>query len=121
MFIADIASGLRARRYGARGPNFTTVSACASGAHAVGTAYRLIARGEADVMIAGGAEATVTPMTMAGFASMRALSTRNDPPETASRPFEGERDGRGLGAGTGWDDHETFENAAARAAKSHEG
>src|SRR5690625_26326 len=117
MFIADIASGLVSMRYGARGPNFTTVSACASGAHAVGTAYRLVARGEADVMIAGGAEATVTPMTMAGFASMRALSTRNDSPETASRPFDAERDGFVLGEGAGCLILESLEHAEARGAK----
>lgn len=116
MFISDIASGLVSMRYGARGPNFTTVSACASGAHAVGTAYRIVARGEADVMIAGGAEATVTPMTMAGFASMKALSTRNDSPETASRPFDAERDGFVLGEGAGCLVIESLEHAQARGA-----
>jgi 3-oxoacyl-[acyl-carrier-protein] synthase II len=116
MFISDIASGLVSMRYGARGPNFATVSACASGAHAVGTAFRIVARGEADVMIVGGAEATVTPMTMAGFASMRALSTRNDSPETASRPFDAERDGFVLGEGAGCLVIESLEHARARGA-----
>src|SRR5690606_8454252 len=82
-------------------PNFCTVSACASSAHAVGTAFRIVQRGEADVMIAGGTEATVTPLTMAGFAAMKALSTRNDSPETASRPFDATRDGFVLGEGSG--------------------
>ncbi|MBX6362319.1 MAG: beta-ketoacyl-ACP synthase II [Gemmatimonadetes bacterium] len=101
MFIPDIAAGHVSMRYGFRGPNFATVSACASSAHAVGEAYRMIQRGEADVMIAGGAEATVTPMTIAGFANMKALSTRNDSPETASRPFDATRDGFVLGEGAG--------------------
>lgn len=116
MFISDIASGLVSMRYGARGPNFATVSACASGAHAVGTAFRIVARGEADAMIVGGAEATVTPMTMAGFASMRALSERNDSPQTASRPFDATRDGFVLGEGAGCLVIESLEHALARGA-----
>ena len=116
MFIADIASGLVSMRYGARGPNYATVSACASSAHAVGTAYRLIERGEADVMIVGGAEATVTPLTMAGFSAMRALSRRNESPETASRPFDATRDGFVLGEGAGALILESLEHAAARGA-----
>jgi len=116
MFISDIASGLISMRYGARGPNYATVSACASGAHAVGDAYRIVARGEADIMIAGGAEATVTPMTMAGFASMKALSRRNDSPQTASRPFDAERDGFVLGEGAGCLILENLEHARARGA-----
>jgi 3-oxoacyl-[acyl-carrier-protein] synthase II len=116
MFISDIASGLVSMRYGARGPNFATVSACASGAHAVGTAFRIVARGEADAMIVGGAEATVTPMTMAGFASMRALSERNDSPQTASRPFDATRDGFVLGEGAGCLVIESLEHAMARGA-----
>jgi 3-oxoacyl-[acyl-carrier-protein] synthase II len=116
MFISDIASGLVSMRYGARGPNFATVSACASGAHAVGTAFRIVARGEADAMIVGGAEATVTPMTMGGFASMRALSTRNDAPQAASRPFDAERDGFVLGEGAGTMIIESLEHAQARGA-----
>jgi len=101
MFIPDIAAGLVSMRYGLRGPNFATVSACASSAHAIGEAFRIIQRGEADAMIAGGTEATVTPLTIAGFASMKALSTRNDSPETASRPFDATRDGFVLGEGRG--------------------
>lgn len=116
MFISDIASGLVSMRYGARGPNYTTVSACASGAHAIGDAFRIVASGEADMMIAGGAEATVTPMTMAGFASMKALSRRNDSPETASRPFDAERDGFVLGEGSGCLILENLEHAKARGA-----
>jgi 3-oxoacyl-[acyl-carrier-protein] synthase II len=116
MFISDIASGLVSMRYGARGPNYATVSACASGAHAIGDAFRIVQRGDADIMIAGGAEATVTPLTMAGFASMKALSRRNDSPETASRPFDAERDGFVLGEGAGCVILESLEHALARGA-----
>ncbi|MEN8374849.1 MAG: beta-ketoacyl-ACP synthase II [Gemmatimonadota bacterium] len=116
MFILDIASGLVSMRHGLRGPNYATVSACASSAHAIGDAYRSLQRGETDAMIAGGAEATVTPMTMAGFASMHALSTRNDSPETASRPFDATRDGFVLGEGAGALILETLEHARARGA-----
>lgn len=116
MFIADIASGLISIRYGAKGPNYATVSACASGAHAIGNALRSIQVGEADVMITGGAEATVTPMTMAGFAAMKALSERNDSPETASRPFDATRDGFVLGEGAGVIVLEELEHARARGA-----
>ncbi len=101
MFIADMAPGLIAMKYGAKGPNYTTVSACASGAHAVGNAFRLIRDGVSDLIITGGAESSVTPLTMAGFASMKALSFRNDSPETASRPFDAQRDGFVLGEGCG--------------------
>jgi 3-oxoacyl-[acyl-carrier-protein] synthase II len=116
MFISDIASGLVSMRYGARGPNYATVSACASGAHAIGDAFRIVQRGDADIMIAGGTEATVTPLTMAGFASMKALSRRNDSPETASRPFDAERDGFVLGEGAGCVILESLEHALARGA-----
>ncbi len=116
MFISDIAAGLVSMRYGVRGPNFCTVSACASSAHAVGTAFRIVQRGEADVMIAGGTEATVTPLTMAGFAAMKALSTRNDSPETASRPFDATRDGFVLGEGSGCMILEELEHAKRRGA-----
>jgi 3-oxoacyl-[acyl-carrier-protein] synthase II len=116
MFILDIASGLVSMRHGLRGPNYATVSACASSAHAIGDAMRSLQRGEADAMIAGGAEATVTPMTMAGFASMHALSTRNDSPETASRPFDATRDGFVLGEGAGVVILETLGHARARGA-----
>jgi 3-oxoacyl-[acyl-carrier-protein] synthase II len=116
MFISDIASGLISIRYGARGPNYATVSACASGAHAIGAALRSIQVGEADVMIAGGTEASVTPMTLAGFASMKALSERNDTPETASRPFDATRDGFVLGEGAGVLVLEELEHARRRGA-----
>src|SRR5687768_7783101 len=100
MFIADIAAGIVSMRFNAKGPNYATVSACATSAHAIGTAYRSIQYGDADVMIAGGAEATVTPMSIGGFANMKALSERNDSPETASRPFDATRDGFVMGEGS---------------------
>jgi 3-oxoacyl-[acyl-carrier-protein] synthase II len=117
MFIPDIAAGHVSMRYGMRGPNYCTVSACASSAHAVGDAFRIIERGDADVMVAGGAEATVTPLTIAGFGNMRALSTRNDSPETASRPFDATRDGFVLGEGAGVLVLEALEHARARGAR----
>jgi 3-oxoacyl-[acyl-carrier-protein] synthase II len=116
MFIADIASGLVSIRYNAKGPNYATVSACASGAHAIGNAFQLIRAGDVDIMIAGGAEASVTPMTIAGFAAMKALSERNDEPETASRPFDATRDGFVLGEGAGVLVLEELEHARARGA-----
>lgn len=93
MMIADMASGQISMMFGARGANFATVSACASGAHAIGEAFRMIRYGELDAALAGGSEAPVTPLAMAGFCSMRALSTRNEDPAAASRPFERDRDG----------------------------
>ncbi len=117
MFIADIVSGLVSMRYGAKGPNYTTVSACASGAHAIGNAFRSIQVGESDVMVAGGTEASVTPMTVAGFAAMNALSERNDSPATASRPFDATRDGFVLGEGAGILVLEELEHAKARGAR----
>jgi 3-oxoacyl-[acyl-carrier-protein] synthase II len=116
MFIADIAAGLVSIRYGAKGPNYATVSACASGAHAIGNAFRAIQHGEAEVMIAGGTEASVTGMTIAGFAAMTALSERNDSPETASRPFDATRDGFVLGEGAGILVLEELEHARKRGA-----
>ncbi len=116
MFIADMASGQISMRYGARGPNYATVSACASSGHALGLAFRSIRTGEADVMITGGAEATVTPLCVAGFSSMRALSTRNDEPERASRPFDAGRDGFVLGEGSGMMVLESLEHARDRGA-----
>ncbi len=116
MFIPDIAAGHVSMRYGFRGPNFATVSACASSAHAVGEAMKMIQRGDADVMIAGGTEAVITPMTIAGFANMKALSTRNDSPETASRPFDATRDGFVLGEGAATLVLESLEHARARGA-----
>lgn len=117
MFIPDIAAGHVSMRYGARGPNYATVSACSSSAHAIGDAYRIVQRGEADVMIAGGAEATVTPLTIAGFANMKALSTRNDDPSTASRPFDATRDGFVLGEGAGTLVLESLAHAQRRGAE----
>jgi 3-oxoacyl-[acyl-carrier-protein] synthase II len=99
MFIPDMASGLISIRTGAKGPNYCTVSACASSAHALGEAYKLIESGAADMMITGGAEAAVTPLAIAGFSNMKALSTRNDEPERASRPFDADRDGFVMGDG----------------------
>jgi 3-oxoacyl-[acyl-carrier-protein] synthase II len=116
MFIPDIAAGLISIRFGAKGPNYATVSACASGAHAIGDAFRFIERGDADVMIAGGGEATITPLAVAGFASMKALSTRNDDPAAASRPFDAGRDGFVIGEGAGCVILEALETAGARGA-----
>lgn len=101
MFIADMAAGLVSMRWGLTGPNYCTVSACASSAHAIGEAYRLIAYGDAEVMVAGGAEAAITPLALAGFGNMKALSLRNDSPATASRPFDATRDGFVMGDGAG--------------------
>ncbi|HUF12187.1 MAG TPA: beta-ketoacyl-ACP synthase II [Longimicrobiales bacterium] len=114
MFIADIASGHVSMRYGLRGPNYATVSACASSAHAIGNAYRSIQTGEADVMVAGGSEATVTPLTIAGFSAMKAMSTRNESPETASRPFDATRDGFVIGEGSAVVILEALEHALER-------
>jgi 3-oxoacyl-[acyl-carrier-protein] synthase II len=116
MFISDIAAGLVSMRHGLRGPNYCTVSACASSAHAVGDAFRILERGDADIMLAGGTEATVTPLTIAGFGNMKALSTRNDSPETASRPFDATRDGFVLGEGCGVLVLESLESALRRGA-----
>jgi 3-oxoacyl-[acyl-carrier-protein] synthase II len=116
MFIGDMAAGMISMRYVARGPNYATVSACASSGHAVGAAFRSIRTGETDVMITGGTEATVTPLCVAGFASMKALSERNESPETASRPFDATRDGFVLGEGAGMLVLESEEHALARGA-----
>lgn len=116
MFIPDIAPGLVSIRYGAKGANFTTVSACASSAHAIGEAFRAIERGDVDVMIAGGSEATITPLAVAGFAAMKAMSVRNDDPATASRPFDATRDGFVMGEGAGCLILETESIALARGA-----
>jgi 3-oxoacyl-[acyl-carrier-protein] synthase II len=116
MFIPDIAAGIVAIRFGLRGPNYCTVSACASSAHAVGQACRLIQDGDADLMLAGGSEASVTPLTVAGFAAMKALSTRNDDPTSASRPFDRDRDGFVIGEGSGVVILESLEHAEARGA-----
>jgi len=117
MFIADIAAGVVSMRFNARGPNYATVSACATSAHAIGDAFRTIQYGDADVMICGGAEATVTPMAIGGFANMTALSRRNDSPETASRPFDATRDGFVMGEGAGIVVLEELEQALKRGAR----
>ncbi|HMA19868.1 MAG TPA: beta-ketoacyl-ACP synthase II, partial [Gemmatimonadaceae bacterium] len=114
MFISDIAAGIVSMQFGAKGPNYATVSACATSAHAIGDAFRTIQYGDADVMITGGAEATVTPMAIGGFANMKALSERNDSPETASRPFDATRDGFVMGEGSGMLILEELEHARAR-------
>jgi 3-oxoacyl-[acyl-carrier-protein] synthase II len=117
MFIGDIAAGVVSMRFGAKGPNFATQSACATSAHAIGEAFRHIQYGDADVMITGGSEAAVSPMAMAGFANMQALSERNDSPATASRPFDATRDGFVLGEGAGIIVIEELEHARRRGAR----
>jgi len=117
MFMANVASALVSMRYGAKGPNYCTVSACATSGHAVGDALRIIQHGEADVMIAGGAEAAITPLALASFANMKALSERNDDPATASRPFDKDRDGFVMGDGAGAVILEEWEHAQRRGAK----
>jgi 3-oxoacyl-[acyl-carrier-protein] synthase II len=117
MMIIDMAPGLVSIRFNLKGPNFGTVSACASGAHAIGVGFRAIQKGEADVMLVGGAEAAVTRMTLAGFSSMKALSTRNDDPAHASRPFDKDRDGFVLAEGAAMVVLEALEHAQARGAK----
>jgi 3-oxoacyl-[acyl-carrier-protein] synthase II len=116
MMIGDIAAGMIAMRHGFRGPNYATVSACATGAHAIADAAMQIKAGRADVMISGGSEATITPMAIAGFSNMKALSTRNEDPTKASRPFDAERDGFLMGEGAGIVILEEYERALARGA-----
>ncbi len=117
MLIINLAPGHISMRYGAKGPNLSSVSACATGTHSIGDAYHMIRRGDADAMIAGGTEATVTPLGIAGFNVMKALSTRNDDPAGASRPFEKGRDGFVMAEGAGLVVLEEFEAARARGAK----
>jgi 3-oxoacyl-[acyl-carrier-protein] synthase II len=117
MMIPDMASGLIAIKYRFKGPNYCTVSACASSAHAIGDAFRLIRYGDADVMIVGGSEAPIIPTAVAGFSSMKALSTRNDEPEKASRPFDRDRDGFVMGEGAAVLVLEEYEHAMKRGAK----
>jgi 3-oxoacyl-[acyl-carrier-protein] synthase II len=115
--IVNLASGHVSIRYGAKGPNSATATACSASAHAIGDAFKIIQRGAADVMITGGTEAAITPMSVGGFAAMRALSTHNDEPEKASRPFDAARDGFIVGEGAGMVILEDLEFAKRRGAK----
>jgi 3-oxoacyl-[acyl-carrier-protein] synthase II len=119
MMICDMAAGMVSIRFGFTGPNYAVVSACASGAHAIGDAWMCIKSGRMDVAIAGGAEATVTPLAVAGFCNMKALSLRNDEPQRASRPFDKNRDGFVIGEGAGLLVLESLEHALARKATIH--
>lgn len=115
--IINMASGLVSIIFGAKGPNSATATACATSAHSIGDSFRIIQRGEADIMIAGGAEAPITPIGLGGFCALRALSTRNDEPEKASRPFDLKRDGFVMGEGAGVIVVEELEHAISRNAK----
>src|SRR4029077_19727108 len=117
MYMPNVAAALISMRYGAKGPNYCTVSACASSAHSVGDALEIIRNDQADVMIAGGAEAAITPLAVASFANMKALSERNDDPTTASRPFDKDRDGFVMGDGAACVILEEWEHAKARGAQ----
>ena len=115
--IVNLAAGQVSIRFGAKGPNSATATACAAGAHAIGDSFKIIQRGDANVMICGGAESAITPMSVAGFSAMRALSTNNDDPVHASRPFERDRDGFVIGEGAGIMILEELESAKRRGAK----
>ena len=117
MMIVNMASGLVSMRFGAKGPNSSVVTACATGNHAIGDAFKIIQRGDADMMLAGGAEAIIIPLTIAGFCAMKAMSTRNDEPTKASRPFDAERDGFVCGEGGGVVLVEALEHAQRRDAR----
>ncbi|TWJ19634.1 beta-ketoacyl-ACP synthase II [Geobacter argillaceus] len=117
MLIINLAPGHISIKYGAKGPNLSSVSACATGTHSIGDAYHMIKRGDADAMIAGGTESTVTPLGIGGFAVMKALSDRNDDPTAASRPFEKNRDGFVMGEGAGIVVLEEYESARKRGAR----
>jgi 3-oxoacyl-[acyl-carrier-protein] synthase II len=119
MMIADMASGLVSIRYKLRGPNLCTVSACASGNHSIGEAFRCIERGDADVMLCGGAEAPIVPLGLAGFVSMKAVTTKNDEPEKASRPFDKDRDGFVIAEGAAVLVIENEDHALKRGANIH--
>ncbi len=115
--ITNLASGQISMRFGMKGPNSCVCTACATGNHAIGDSFRIIQRGDADVMLAGGAEAVITPLTIGGFCSMKALSTRNDEPTRASRPFDKDRDGFVMGEGSGLMVLESLEHARRRSAR----
>ncbi|PYN75381.1 MAG: beta-ketoacyl-[acyl-carrier-protein] synthase II [Candidatus Rokuibacteriota bacterium] len=117
MMIVNMASGLVSMRFGAKGPNSAVVTACATGNHAIGDSFKVIQRGDADVMIAGGAEAIIVPLTIAGFCSMKAMSTHNDEPTKAMRPFDANRDGFVCGEGAGVVVLESLEHALRRDAR----
>jgi 3-oxoacyl-[acyl-carrier-protein] synthase II len=117
MLISNMASGLASMYFGLRGPNVATVSACATSTHALGEAWRTIKMGDADAILAGGAEASIIPMGIGGFCAMKAMSTRNDDPKRASRPFDKERDGFVMGEGAGVVVLEELEHAKARGAR----
>jgi 3-oxoacyl-[acyl-carrier-protein] synthase II len=117
MMIPDIAAGRISMRYGLKGPNYATTSACATASHAIGDAFILIQRGDADLMLSGGSEAAICPMGIGGFNAMKALSTRNDAPQKASRPFDKERDGFVMGEGSGVVVLEELGHAIKRGAK----
>jgi 3-oxoacyl-[acyl-carrier-protein] synthase II len=117
MMIANMGSGQISMVTGAKGPNSTAVTACATGTHSIGDSYRMIQHGEADVMICGGAEATISPTGVAGFCALRAMSTRNDEPQKASRPFDVDRDGFVMGEGAGILVIESLEHAQKRGAR----
>jgi 3-oxoacyl-[acyl-carrier-protein] synthase II len=119
MFISNIAAGVVSMRFGLKGPNFATVSACSTSGHSIGEAYRTIQYGDAEIMVAGGAEATITPMAIGGFANMKALSERNDDPVGASRPFDADRDGFVAGEGAGVVVLEELQHALDRGATIH--
>ncbi|MHB0999480.1 MAG: beta-ketoacyl-ACP synthase II [Armatimonadota bacterium] len=117
MLISDMAAGMVSILFGAKGPNLAVTTACATGTHAIGEAYHIVKRGDADVMIAGGSEAAISPLAMAGFCSAKAMSTRNDDPLHSSRPFELNRDGFVMGEGAGTIILESLDSALARGAK----
>jgi len=117
MLISNMGSGLVSMEFGLQGPNFTTVSACATSAHAIGEAWRMIRDGDAEAFLAGGSEATIVPLGVGGFAAMKALSTRNDDPQRASRPWDRDRDGFVMGEGAGVLVLEELEHAKARGAR----
>jgi 3-oxoacyl-[acyl-carrier-protein] synthase II len=117
MLIANLAAGHISMRFGARGPNSCVTTACAAGTHSIGEAFRLIQRGDADAMIAGGSESVITPLTVAGFANMKALSSRNETPQKASRPFDRQRDGFVIAEGAGLLVLDELESARRRGAR----